>query len=393
MTSKSFRKCEITTRIDYLPGYPDAWKETLIHNLENHPNITTWAFILHDKDTDKDGNLVAPHVHIPLELAESVKDSTIGGYVGVAPQFVERIKQRKGIGKRSVADIGGSLSYLTHRNAPNKYQYSDDDVVAKPGYDWQSVRDESEKNHSMQNSLKKVFDGIESGEIRPYNLTDVVSMQTYIDYSRDFEKAFEFRRNKIKNTVSRSLDVIYITGDAGAGKTTLAKKICNEREYSYCLSGSSRDPLQDYNGQDALILDDLRPTVFPLSDLLKILDNHTSSSASARYHDRWLEVKLIIVTTVLSIDDFFYAVPANDEPIQQLKRRCQTMIRITKTDLLIYSFNAHSQDYILIGSGSNPVADMYNTKDAMPNADSQRKLCDSLGVEYKPDSLPSDYLL
>ena len=171
------------------------------------------------------------------------------------------------------------------------------------------------------------------------------------------------------------------------------QKICNEREYSYCLSGSSRDPLQDYNGQDALILDDLRPTVFPLSDLLKILDNHTSSSASARYHDRWLEVKLIIVTTVLSIDDFFYAVPANDEPIQQLKRRCQTMIRITKTDLLIYSFNSNSQDYILIGSGKNPVADMYNTKDAMPNADSQRKLCESLGVEYKPDSLPSDYLI
>lgn len=36
---------------------------------------------------------------------------------------------------------------------------------------------------------------------------------------------------------------------------------------------------------------------------------------------------------------------------------------------------------------------MYNTKDAMPNADAQRKLCESLGVKYKPDSLPSDYLI
>ena len=233
----------------------------------------------------------------------------------------EKIKQKQPIGRRMKSDIGGAISYLTHRNAPDKHQYDDSEVVAQQGYDWQAVRAKSEALQAENKSYRNVLTKIEQGEIRRYNLMDNVSMAMYMTHKLDFERAFEYREAKLKSNPNRKIDVIYISGDPGAGKTTLAKQLCEKRGLSYCLSGSTRDPVQDYDGQDALILDDLRPEAFPLSDLLKLLDNNSNSSVSARYHDRWLEVKLIIVTTVLSIQRFHELYCNPSEPVEQLMRQ------------------------------------------------------------------------
>ena len=365
----------------------------LIAALETESNIKTWAYILHDKDTQEDGTLKEPHVHIVLELNESVKYSTAGGYVGVPAQYVQHIKQRIKAGKRWYADIGGALSYLTHRNAPDRHQYSDDDVAAKPGYDWVSVRTRSESKQAENKSFQNLLEGIESGTIKRYNLHQHISMHMYISRKSEIEKAFEFREGSIKNNLNRKIEVIYITGEAGAGKTTIAKQYCDKREWSYCISGSSRDPMQDYAGQDVLILDDLRPEVFPLADLLKLLDNHSASSASARYRDKWLEVKAIIITTLLPIEDFFRGVPNRAEPLHQLKRRCKTMIRLTSSMMEIYTYRTRVQEYQLISSAPNPVAQQYPDTDDDTSEDDLRKLCSDLGAEYAPEALPSDYAL
>lgn len=393
MNNPSIRKCEIVQQIQYLPGYPDCWAETLTSALEKEPNIRTWAYILHDKDTEDDGTPKTPHVHIVLGLNESVKYSTAGGYAGVPAQYVQHIRQRIIAGKRWYADIGGALSYLTHRNAPDRYQYSDDDVVAKPGYDWIAVRTKSESKQAENKSLQNLLAGIESGTVRRYNLHQHISMQMYIDHKAEIEKAFEYRENALKNDHNRKIEAVYITGEAGAGKTTIAKQYCNKREWSYCISGSSRDPMQDYAGQDVLILDDLRPEVFPLADLLKLLDNHSASSASARYRDRWLEVKAIIITTVLPIEDFFRGIQNRAEPLHQLKRRCKTMIRLTSSMMEIYTYRTRVQEYQLISSAPNPVAQQYPDADDDTSEDDLRKLCSDLGAEYAPEALPSDYAL
>ena len=389
----SVRKCEIVQQIKYLPGYPDHWQETLEANLEADPNIKSWAYIVHDKDVNEDGTPKEPHVHIVLELAESRQYSTVGGYVGVPAQYVCAIRQKVKVGKRMMSDIGGALAYLTHRNAPDRYQYDDADVVAKPGYDWKAVRAKSEMSMAERKTFARVLDGIEKGTIRRYNLFEKVSMQMYLDHKIDFDRAFEFREMQLKSDANRQIDVIYITGDAGSGKTTLAKHLCEKRGLSYCVSGSSRDPVQDYNGQDCLILDDLRPQTFDLSDLLKMLDNNTASSVNSRYHDRWLEVRCIIITTVLSVDDFYRTMLVTSEPIAQLKRRCKTMIQLTRQQMSIYAYQQHTQEYMLVGTGSNPVAAMFQEDiSAEDDAAKVKELCEDLGLEYKPEGLPSDYL-
>ena len=45
----------------------------LEENLEKNPNIVAWAYIVHDKDVDNDGNLKPPHLHSVSIVKESVK--------------------------------------------------------------------------------------------------------------------------------------------------------------------------------------------------------------------------------------------------------------------------------------------------------------------------------
>lgn len=394
MSASSTRKCEIVQQLKYLPGYPDNWTQTLKQNLENNPNIKSWAYIIHDKDVDEEGNIVEPHVHIVLEFYESVKYSTAGGYVGVPAQYVAKIRQQYKSGRRWLADIGGALSYLTHRNKPDGYQYDDAEVVAKPGYDWLAVRTKSEERQKKRKSLQAILDGIDTGEIRRYNVFDYMSQSLYIEYKNDIEKAFAHREGRMKNSVNnREINVMYICGASSSGKTALAKKYCEDKDLSYCVSASSRDPLQDYEGQDALILDDLRPETFPLADLLKLLDNHTMSSASARYHDRWVDAKLIIITTVLEIEDFFRRIGCRDEPIRQLKRRCRIMIRLTSEKMELYSYRESSGEYMQIACDKNPITERYAADQRDVSEDDLKAICKDFGLEYSPEGLPSDYVL
>lgn len=107
-------------------------------------------------------------------------------------------------------------------------------------------------------------------------------------------------------TQERRLEVMYFTGDSGTGKTTLAKQIAKNRNYSYYVSSASNDILDSYAGQDCLILDDLRPSCLSLADLLKLLDNHTSSTVKSRYYNKILECKLIVVTITIPLTALNY---------------------------------------------------------------------------------------
>ena len=220
----SARKCEIVQEISYMPGGPNGW-EKLLRQALKHPNIKGWAYILHDKDIDDQGNPIAPHVHIVIILHDSVKYSTIGGYIGVPAQYVQSIKQRIRKGKHYQSDVGGALSYLTHRNAKDKHQYDDSEVVAKPGFNWRGLRAESERAQAEQRSLNQIYKDIETGKIREFDLFKHISMGAYIDNKTDIDRAFEYRKGVLKLNSDRKIDVIYICGEPGAGKTTLAKII------------------------------------------------------------------------------------------------------------------------------------------------------------------------
>ena len=97
-----------------------------------------------------------------------------------------------------------------------------------------------------------------------------------------------------------------------------------------------------------------------LSDLLKMLDNNTASTVKSRYKNKVLECKLIIVTSVLKIDEFFNGVfKEQKEPIVQLKRRCKLHLRFEQDRYYASLFDDNTGDYSEEFEYVNPVATMY----------------------------------
>lgn len=118
-------------------------------------------------------------------------------------------------------------------------------------FDYETAIEKAKSKLKINDILQMIMDG----EIS--NVAEIDGFM-YINYSRVINEAFKYRHCLVANQVDRNLEVIMITGSSGSGKTTLAK---------------------------AVILDDLRPSVMALSDLLKVTDKHIYSTLYVRYHN------------------------------------------------------------------------------------------------------------
>lgn len=338
-----------------------------LKNALNNNAIKDWAYIIHDKDIDKDGNIVRPHYHIAVRLKNPRKLKHICQWFGIASNFIE-------FGKGSYSDL---LKYLIHENAPEKYQYSVKDVVSN--FDF-----EKEKNKKEGDERKEeIINGIVTGIIREYNYFNYISAIEYDKFRKAIDNAFKYRLDMLRAKFERGdsgMECIFITGPSGSGKTTYAKKLCSDKGYSVFISSSSNDILDGYAGQDAIILDDMRPSAIGLSDLLKMTDNHTASSVKSRYRNKVLECKLIIVTSILPIEEFYKNVmEVQKEPIVQLKRRFNVYIIMDKEKMRIRKFNKVINDYGKEYITENPVKDIIDM-DIMTDDESKEWLQEFLGV-------------
>lgn len=195
------------------------------------------------------------------------------------------------------------MNYLTHRNDASKFQYEDYEVVSN--FNWKKTREEGGiRKYRLDKRLKELLTEIQNGTIKEYNISKKISIFENNIYSSPLEKAFKYRTNFLKG-VKRSMDCIFITGTSGSGKTTFAKKIAMNKGYEIYVSSGSNDILDDYQSQECIILDDLRPECLGLVDLLKMLDNNTASTIKSRYKNKVLECNLMIITTTIPIEEFF----------------------------------------------------------------------------------------
>jgi len=131
-----------------------------------------------------------------------------------------------------------------------------------------------------------------------------------------------------------NLEIIYIQGDAGSGKTTLAKEYALRKYGDYFMTGSSNDSVQDYMGEPVAIFDDARPSDFSASDWLKLLDPYNNkATVTSRYYNKYLAVKCIIITTTTPFYEFFIYAKNKagvDEPVAQFMRRFSAVISVDR---------------------------------------------------------------
>ena len=104
------------------------------------------------------------------------------------------------------------------------------------------------------------------------------------------------------------------------------------------MSSASNDVVDDYKGQDAIILDDLRPSSLGLSDLLKMLDNNTASSVKSRFANKVFNGKMIVITSTVPLNHWYRLHLYNDnDSIVQLYRRITSYVVVTEKYVQVYN--------------------------------------------------------
>ena len=291
--------------------------------------------IIHDQDIQQgwDDTLMqtvvtykSHHIHCTVKFNKGATLPVIANAVGLAPQYVEKA----GRGKYGYDNL---LSYLTHIKYPEKFQYDPKSVATICGRPYLQVyterkeewlkgraKLEAERNRADIDWLEAK---IVSGELTKNQilLTDEYFM-VYARNKRRCDDAFDtYGQRRVARTI-RAMEngefktsVIFITGKSHSGKSQftdyLVKDIIRKAKvemgesWSYCSVASS-NPFDDYQGEEILIMDDLRGVALTASDWLKLLDPDRVNRGSARYRNKMMACRVIIINSEKDALDFFY---------------------------------------------------------------------------------------
>lgn len=300
------KRCEVESRVEFFKG-------DIQEIIKSHTTIKKWAYILHDKDD------TAPHYHIYLNFGNSGVDTKqVAEWFGLQESQVNKIRGR-------ATDM---LLYLTHGNdsQQNKHQYSPTEVIAN--FDFQT----EVKNAKILGDFKNYSYAQQLEYVNTLPISEKASAFSQL------EKLWKLQCRWLTLQTDRKLEVMFICGKGGTGKTYYAKKLLTSMGYDYCVSSSSNDPFQDYLGQKAIILDDLRDKSFEFEDLLKILDNNTVSSVQSRFQNKVFNGVLIIITTSVPLRYWYRLQYGNQyDTLIQLYRRISCYVEMTKEEISVFS--------------------------------------------------------
>lgn len=364
--SDSKRRIEIVSRLTDDNGKILFDINTIPDIIKKHSCIEKYAYIIHDKDvyTEEDelakpdhkkGTLKPPHIHLYLHFNSPQHIPQIAKWFNIEKQFLEVCHGRE-------IDVLAYLVHLTPSSA-GKYQYNPLEIVSNFDVQGALCTYSARRNNTLhQADIDLICQKIMSGEICEYNKVQMIGPQMLFDFGYKIDRAFKIQQETFEeNCKNRDTLAIYIEGPAQVGKTTFAKTIAKDKSFAYYISSSSNDLLGDYKQEPAVILDDLRPDSIGISDLLKLLDNHTASTFKSRYKNKYLNCRIIIITSTLEISRFFEEVAAGKaEPIEQLKRRCRIHIRMNEKKIYISCWDAAKKDYVLARIQDNDIPKFYH---------------------------------
>lgn len=333
--------------------------EETVNRLENNNCRVSEAYgIIHDKDTltiwneEKMTSVIknkTKHIHMLIKFDKGDTLNCLAMATGIEPQYLEKAKSGR-------YGYDNMTAYLVHAKDPLKFQYSPEEVTTLRGEKYESVYGRRMETWFKGRAIKEARETSQSidyvvSEIIKGNLSKEQIMltndlyQIYVQHKRKINEAFEtLGENKSAQTIADLKDgkfkktIIFIQAKSGVGKTVLAKKIVNaaqksgqkysSQRWETCMTAAT-NPFDEYNGQDILLLDDIRGDSLTVSDWLKILDPYTISPISARYNNKMGAPKVIIITSTKSPSQFFQQSKGNyNEDLGQFFRRIDVLITI-----------------------------------------------------------------
>lgn len=367
------KTCEVMQFFSYMDT---SDINVIVDRIKSLVNLKSYCVIIHDKDRHDDGSIKPPHFHAVLTFSNATTTKIVADTIHVAENFVNKI----------MTTTKSAQYYLVHRNNPEKYPYDPHDVIAS--FDYVELLDGVQPKQNRDDIATR----ISTGEIRRYNLYQFVSVSEYSKNKRFYENAFDYRMQSMRNGV-REMTCIFISGPSGSGKSTFARDYCKKSGLSYYVSSCGDYPLDNYMGEDAIILDDLRDSTYKLNDFLKMTDNNIDSMIHARFYNKSIrECKYLFVTSVIDIHDFYKNKFEYDkEPQKQFFRRFATHVVLDHDNISFYTYTEDqfgNGDYKFVTKMKNYVSILYSRAKRNAFVDQTMSL---FGVENNMDLVNKSY--
>ena len=313
--------------------------------------------IIHDKDEEELYDVetqqfytkpIDSHGHLLFKLSEGMPIYKLADVIGIEPQYIEKAKR----GRYGYDNL---LSYLIHSKESNKYQYAPQEVVSAAGKNYMEVfkeRFSSWKKGRIKKDIKLsedeidnlILDIIQEKIGKSEILLDEKYHMIYTTFKTRINEAFavlgEIKGNRTKKAIENGefkKTVLFIHGRSGLGKTRFAKELASKIQGLALRNGQKWDLattagtniMDDLNGEEILLLDDVRGESLTASDWLKLLDNYNISFSSARYKNILPSARIIIVTSTKHPLEFFYKCKDNErEDLSQFIRRFDSFITL-----------------------------------------------------------------
>lgn len=316
---------------------------------DNEEKKVKIALIVHNKDKKNNGQLIEPHIHVYVELPTKRSIELVANRISISQHFIDYPK-----GRNNYFPFN-QKAYLIHAQQPTKYQYEASEVETFGTIDYEKFildhkedflkRSATVRYNEINESLDLIFDKVLFGQITYDEIMEDDSLyRLYANNEQRFISAFNsFSQYKARKTLKAlrnnefKLSVVYIQGNSGIGKSHLAQEIverlCDESELlGYngvsIYSASSSNPFDEYKGEEIILLDDLRPESMERADWLKVLDPMNRSRISARYRNKVIAARVIVLTNIETAQTFFKNI--KNEDLDQYIRRINLNIGITE---------------------------------------------------------------
>ena len=348
----------------------DKILEEIVRRASEVAIVSETYAIKHDKDTSvgfdsvtnsTTSELKEPHIHALLKFSKGATLTDLAEKIGLAEQYLEKAKS----GRYGYDNL---LAYLIHAKDKDKYQYSPDEVFTLIGKNYLEIyhqRKESWLKGKAKKEVQKSFEDIDFliDNILNENITkndillDKKYHTPYIVHKTRINDAFktvgEIKGARTKDELENGefkKTILFIYGNSGLGKSRFAKelakdiiqmaKLNNKKWQSITTAGTNM--FDEVNGEEILLLDDVRGDSLTASDWLKVLDPYNISPVSARYQNKIGAAKVIIITSSKHPLAFFYYTKGNAyEDLSQYVRRIEHLATLKGTSEKPIFYESH----------------------------------------------------
>lgn len=376
---KSWRQVEIVQDCRF------GWTlENIAKFLEDWSVVNKCSYICHDKCQTKDFQPRDPHCHLYLKFNSPVPTSAIiarAKAVGLPDDCITENRLQK------IKNWKAALNYQTHRDCHLEYKHVYDISEVHANFDWQAECEDYHSNEDLRVTnvrQKQIVEAIYNDEIHEYDMDEHLSIVEMVNYDSAITKAFKRVNERKYKNMSRTMEVIFVTGASGIGKDTFAVDWCTRRGLAYYRTNNNPDnPFDNYRGQPVIIWSDARDDVFRPHNLHQLLDNHFGSLQKSRYHDKYLGADVMIITSIKPLEDWYSNFYSNEkEDKKQLYRRIGTKVVMDETHVYLYAYNGATNTYKFNGKMPN----LYRHEDAyLDTLDKQLTHTLELFSDYKDE--------